>query len=167
MPRVKQRGHGAADPTSKQTQRGVLLFLPQCKFISSTFYVQKVDLRFFCLGPTKTKIYHVLEHFVIYFFAEQKLISSPVRLALKRKVFFNPGLSPLTNTIVSLWSLCAWTMDVNLPPWIPPQPTICQRGTKSDVPPIMRAVSGNPAAESPPCRRVPSHTSPNMIDSSA
>lgn len=51
-------------------------------------------------------------------------------------------------------------MDVNLPPWIPPQPTICQRGTKSDVRSIMRAVLGNPAAESPPCRRVPPRTLP-------
>lgn len=75
------------------------------------------------------------------------------------KFLFNAGLLPLADTIVSLWSLCVWTMDVNLPPWIPPQPTICQRGTKSDVPPIMRAVLGNPAAESPPCRRVP-HTLP-------
>lgn len=69
----------------------------------------------------------------------------------------NAGSLPLTETIVSMWSLCAWTMNVNLPPWIAPQLTICQRGTKSDVPPIMKAVLGNPAAESPPCRRLP-HT---------
>lgn len=66
------------------------------------------------------------------------------------------------EAIVSLWSLCARTMDANLPPWIPPQPTICQRGTKSDVGSIMGAVLGNPAAESqsPPCRRVPPRTLP-------
>lgn len=99
----------------------------------------------------------------LFFFQDQKLISASVLLVLKRKVFFflQPcSLAPyryhcLFVEFVSLDNRCK-----SPPLWIPPQPTICQRGTKSDVRPIMRAVSGNPAAESPPCRLVPSHTSP-------
>lgn len=105
--------------------------------------------------PNSIKMFYVLDYFL-----QTGLISAAVGLALKG-FFFQPcSLLPFTDTIVSLWSLCARTMDVNLPPWIPPQPTICQRGTKSDVRSIMRAVLGNPAAESPPCRRVPPRTLP-------
>lgn len=90
----------------------------------------------------------------------KKLISSSSGVEKESFFFSSPGFLPLTDTIVSVWSLCAWTMDVNLPPWVPPQPTICQRGTKSDVPPIMRAVLGNPAARVSALSPCPSHTSP-------
>lgn len=84
-----------------------------------------------------------------YIWGGIKLISASIRLAMKGKVPpQNAGSLPLTETIVSMWSLCAWTMNVNLAPWIAPQLTICQRGTKSDVPPIMKAILGNPAAVS-------------------
>lgn len=91
---IKQCDHGAADPTSKQTQRRVLLFLRQCKSISSNFMYRKW-ICVFLFRPNENENISRFGAFFNFFFAEQKLISAPVRLALKRKVFFQPwSLAP-------------------------------------------------------------------------
>lgn len=128
--------------------------------------LEKQNLRFFFstrflfnfFRPNSIKIFYVLDYFL-----QTGLISAAVGLALKGFFFFffQPcSLLPFTDTIVSLWSLCARTMDVNLPPWIPPQPTICQRGTKSDVRSIMSSLGESCSrvsslSPSPPPARFP------------
>lgn len=95
MPRVKQRGHGAADPTSKQTQRRVLLFLPQCKFISFTFYVQKVDLRFFLFRPNENENISRFGAFFNLFFCRAKINFLSCSSGVEKKSFFQPwSLAP-------------------------------------------------------------------------
>lgn len=134
----------------------VLLEAPKRKNLTSLFGLIHVD-SFLRSAPFYTLSINI-------FFSYRTKINFRFCSSGFEKIFPNLGLLSLTITIVSLWSLCAWTMDVNLPPWIPPQPTICQRGTKSDVPPIMSADLGNPAVESPPCRSFPSHASHKMLD---
>lgn len=81
---------------------------------------------------------------------------------------FSPVLSPLTDTIVSLWSLWAWTIDVNLPPFgsrlNPPSASAGQSQMFAQLWEQSRGIllqSLRPVASSP-------HTlPPDMIDSSA
>lgn len=77
----------------------------------------------------------------------------------------NLGPLPLAATIVSVRSLCAWTMNVNLPLGSRPNSPSASAGQSQMFPQLWEQSWGILAPESPPRRR-PSHTFREMIDSS-